>query len=235
MQKIHHIYLYLKINLFYEQISKKKLKYQNIGLIYINLCDLHRLIFFSLGIIILLNYTQQKVYGLTPRKNQSGVSTNTKDLIESQPGIKPKSINIKKALNELYIKPNEKIHLVIKLSDRRVYVYQKEQLKISYPIAIGKEGWETPTGTHKVIQKIPNPSWTHPFTGEIIPPGPENPLGERWIGFWTDGTNYIGFHGTPNEETVGQAASHGCVRMLNRDVLALFEKVGIGTIVVVEP
>ena len=60
-------------------------------------------------------------------------------------------------------------------------------------------------------------------------------MGERWIGFWTDGTNYIGFHGTPNEETVGQAASHGCVRMLNRDVLALFEKVGIGTIVVVEP
>ncbi|WP_246844457.1 L,D-transpeptidase [Hydrocoleum sp. CS-953] len=191
--------------------------------------------YLSLGIVILLNYTQQKVYGSTPHKNQSGVSTNATDLTELQPQIKPKSIITKKALNELYLKPNEKIHLVIRLSDRRVYVYQQDQLKTTYPIAIGREGWETPTGTHKVIQKIPNPSWKHPFTGEIIPPGPENPLGERWIGFWTDGTNYIGFHGTPNEETVGQAVSHGCVRMLNQDVLALFEKVGIGTTVVVEP
>ncbi len=204
-------------------------------MLYLNFTNLHRLIFLSLGIVILLNYTQQKVHGSTPVNNQSGVSTKATDLIESQPQIKSKSIITRKALNELYIKPNEKIHLVIKLSDRRVYVYQGDKLKSSYPIAIGREGWETPTGTHKVIQKIPNPSWKHPFTGEIIPPGPENPLGERWIGFWTDGTNYIGFHGTPNEETVGQAASHGCVRMLNQDVLALFEKVGIGTTVVVEP
>ncbi len=192
-------------------------------------------IFLSLGTVIIFNLIQQQANGLTPLKNQSGVSTKSTDLIEPQPQIKPKSIITKKALNELYIKPNEKIHLVIKLNDRRVYVYQDDKLKTSYPIAIGREGWETPTGTHKVIQKIPNPSWKHPFTGEIIPPGPENPLGERWIGFWTDGTNYIGFHGTPNEETVGQAASHGCVRMLNQDVLALFEKVGIGTTVVVEP
>ncbi|NES06592.1 MAG: L,D-transpeptidase [Okeania sp. SIO2F4] len=192
-------------------------------------------IFLNLGTVIIFNLIQQQANGLTPLKNQSGVSTKSTDLNEPQSQIKPKSIITKKALNELYIKPNEKIHLVIKLSDRRVYVYQNDKLKTSYPIAIGREGWETPTGTHKVIQKIPNPSWKHPFTGEIIPPGPENPLGERWIGFWTDGTNYIGFHGTPNEETVGQAASHGCVRMLNQDVLALFEKVGIGTTVVVEP
>ena len=191
--------------------------------------------FLSLGTVIIFNLIQQQANALTPLKNQSGVSTKSTDLIEPQPQIKPKSIITKKALNELYIKPNEKIHLVIKLNDRRVYVYQDDKLKTSYPIAIGREGWETPTGTHKVIQKIPNPSWKHPFTGEIIPPGPENPLGERWIGFWTDGTNYIGFHGTPNEETVGQAASHGCVRMLNQDVLALFEKVGIGTTVLVEP
>ena len=216
-------------------VKTKYFKGENISLTYINLSNLYRLICLSLGIVILLNYTQQKVYGSTPIKNKSGVSTNATDLIESLPQIKPKSITTKKNLNELYIKPNEKIHLVIKLSDRRVYVYQNDQLKTSYPIAIGREGWETPTGTHKVIQKISNPSWKHPFTGEIIPPGPENPLGERWIGFWTDGTNYIGFHGTPNEETVGQAASHGCVRMLNQDVLALFEKVGIGTTVLVEP
>ncbi|NEQ40194.1 MAG: L,D-transpeptidase [Okeania sp. SIO3I5] len=216
-------------------VKTKYFKRKNISLIYINISNLYRLICLSLGIVILLNYTQQKVHGSTPIKNKSGVSTNATDLIEYQAQIKPKSITTKKNLHELYIKPNEKIHLVIKLSDRRVYVYQDDQLKTSYRIAIGREGWETPTGTHKVIQKISNPSWKHPFTGEIIPPGPENPLGERWIGFWTDGTNYIGFHGTPNEETVGQAVSHGCVRMFNQDVLALFEKVGIGTTVLVEP
>ena len=125
--------------------------------------------------------------------------------------------------------------LIIKLSDRRVYVYRDHQLQMSYPIAVGREGWETPVGEYKVIQMIKNPIWEHPLTGEIIPPGPDNPLGERWIGFWTDGKNYIGFHGTPNTETVGQAASHGCIRMFNQDVLALFEKVKIGTPVIVEP
>ncbi len=127
------------------------------------------------------------------------------------------------------------LYLVIRLSDRRVDIYQKKRLLTSYPIAVGRDGWETPTGRYQVIQKIQNPAWEHPFTGEIVPPGPENPLGMRWIGFWTDGTNYIGFHGTPNEDTVGQAASHGCIRMLNQDVLALFDKVSIGTPVIVQP
>ena len=72
---------------------------------------------------------------------------------------------------------------MIRLSDRRVYVYQDDQLKTSYPIAIGREGWETPTGTHKVIQKIPNPSWKHPFTGEIIPPVQKIPWGKDGLVF----------------------------------------------------
>ena len=127
------------------------------------------------------------------------------------------------------------IRLVIKLQKRRVYVYEGDRLKTSYPIAVGKEGWETPTGEFSVIQMVENPLWEHPFTGEIIPPGPDNPLGNRWIGFWTDGTNIIGFHGTPNEETVGNAASHGCIRMFNQDVLALFSLVKIGTPVTVQP
>ncbi|MDY7020170.1 MAG: L,D-transpeptidase [Cyanobacteriota bacterium] len=134
-----------------------------------------------------------------------------------------------------YPTPAPNIHLIIRLSDRRVYVYRQQQLLTSYPIAVGREGWETPTGEYKVIQKIQEPSWEHPFTGEIVPPGPDNPLGIRWIAFWTDGTNYIGFHGTPNEETVGEAVSHGCIRMLNQDVVLLFNKVTIGTPVIVEP
>jgi len=126
-------------------------------------------------------------------------------------------------------------HLVIKLSQRRVYVYQDNQLKVSYPIAVGKPGWETPIGRYKVFDMQRDPGWENPLNGKVIPPGPDNPLGTRWIAFWTDGRNSIGLHGTPNEESVGQAASHGCIRMRNQDVLALYALVKIGTPITVEP
>jgi len=125
-------------------------------------------------------------------------------------------------------------HLVLKLGERRVYVYQGNQMETSFPVAVGKPGWETPVGTYEVISMLQNPGWVSPFTGEEIPPGPDNPLGERWIGFWTDGQNFIGFHGTPTRHSVGQAASHGCVRMFNEDILQLYELVDMGTTVVVE-
>lgn len=125
--------------------------------------------------------------------------------------------------------------LVLKLRDRHVYVYRGNQLQASYPVAIGKAGWETPKGSYHVRKMVRNPYWEHPWTGVVIPPGPDNPLGTRWIGFWTDGRDEIGFHGTPDEQLIGQAVSHGCVRMRNRDVQALFEQVTIGTSVTVQP
>ena len=125
--------------------------------------------------------------------------------------------------------------LVLRLSERMVYVYQGNSLKVSYPVAVGKDGWETPTGQFKVMAMIKNPGWTNPFTGEVVTAGADNPLGERWIQFWTDGENAIGFHGTPSRESVGRAASHGCVRMYNEDVRALYALVLLGTPVTVEP
>ncbi|CAD5932199.1 Putative L,D-transpeptidase YqjB [Planktothrix tepida] len=125
--------------------------------------------------------------------------------------------------------------LVLRLGQRRVYLYQGEQVVVSYPVAVGKEGWETPTGNFKVMQKIENPVWQDPWTGEVRSPGPNSALGLRWIGFWTDGKDVIGFHGTPTINSIGQAASHGCVRMRNEDVVALFEQVEVGTPVIVEP
>ncbi|HEY9299345.1 MAG TPA: L,D-transpeptidase [Phormidium sp.] len=132
------------------------------------------------------------------------------------------------------VSPVEDTWLKIKLRERRVYVYQDNKVKTSFTIAIGKPGWETPTGRFKVIQMVKDPAWQHPWNGKIFPPGPNNPLGVRWIGFWSDGKNTIGFHGTPNERVMGQAVSHGCVRMRNRDVVALFELVKEGTPVIVE-
>lgn len=135
----------------------------------------------------------------------------------------------------LFPEAQQERRLVLRLRDRRVYVYRGDAVEVSYPVAVGRAGWETPTGSYEVMTMIEDPSWENPFTGAVIPAGPNNPLGDRWIGFWTDGNNFIGFHGTPNEGSVGRAASHGCVRMYNRDINELFALVEVGTSVVVEP
>ncbi|PSB28704.1 hypothetical protein C7B69_09965 [filamentous cyanobacterium Phorm 46] len=132
------------------------------------------------------------------------------------------------------VNPIEEVRLVLRLRQRRVYVYRQNKIQASFPVAVGKGGWETPTGNFKITHMIKDPVWEHPWTGELVPAGPDNPLGSRWIGFWTDGKNVIGFHGTPNPESIGRAASHGCVRMFDKDAQALFEKVAVGTSVIVE-
>ncbi|MBD2606923.1 L,D-transpeptidase [Scytonema hofmannii FACHB-248] len=131
----------------------------------------------------------------------------------------------------------QNIHLLLVLKQRKLYVYQGDVLLTSYPVAIGKPKWETPTGKFKVLNMIENPAWENPFVSktEVVPPGLKNPLGERWIGFWTDGKNEIGFHGTYKRDSVGKSISHGCVRLYNEDVRKLYEIVKIGTSVTVVP
>jgi lipoprotein-anchoring transpeptidase ErfK/SrfK len=151
-------------------------------------------------------------------------------------GLMPKLDQaIKDFQKHLGIKAEELVRIVLRLGERRVYVYEGEKEVASYPVAVGKPGWETPTGNFKVIQLVENPQWQNPWTGEVMPAGPNTALGLRWIGFWTDGKDTIGFHGTPTVQSIGSAASHGCVRMYNEDVINLFQKVQVGTQVVVEP
>jgi lipoprotein-anchoring transpeptidase ErfK/SrfK len=126
-----------------------------------------------------------------------------------------------------------KTQVVVDLSDRRTYVYAGDLVIASYPIAIGKQGWETPTGSFEVGHMQHDPIWRHPITGKIFPAGTDSPLGERWIGFWSDGRNEIGFHGTPDIHLLGTAISHGCLRMRNADVRLLYEQVKVGTLVTV--
>ncbi|WP_438502234.1 L,D-transpeptidase [Nostoc linckia] len=126
-----------------------------------------------------------------------------------------------------------KTKVVVDLSDHRTYVYVGDDVIASYPIAIGKKGWETPTGSFKVMHMRHFPVWRHPITGKVFEAGTNSPLGDRWIGFWSDGRNEIGFHGTPDVDLLGTAVSHGCLRMRNSDVRLLYEQVGLGTTVVV--
>ena len=129
----------------------------------------------------------------------------------------------------------ENVRLELSLSQRRVTLFRATQALKSYPVAIGKVGWETPTGQFKVKTKMRNPPWRSPFNGSVIAGGhPRNPLGRRWIGFWTNGKDWIGFHGTPNRSSVGSAASHGCVRMFNEDINELFDQITVGTPVIVK-
>lgn len=129
----------------------------------------------------------------------------------------------------------EAVRLVVSLSQRRVALYRGDSREAEYPVSIGQSGWETPTGAFEVMETQKYPAWEHPLTGERIPPGPSNPLGDRWIGFWTDGQVYIGFHGTADEASIGAAASHGCLRLSNAHIRELFEQVQPGTPVIVHP
>ncbi|NJM47371.1 MAG: L,D-transpeptidase [Alkalinema sp. RU_4_3] len=127
------------------------------------------------------------------------------------------------------------VKLVLKRSERRVYVYEGEKVVSSYRVAVGKAGWETPLGTFKVLNMEENPIFKSFKSGRIIEPGPDNPLGVRWIGIWTNGKTQLGFHGTNEPELIGQAVSHGCIRMHNKDVTKLYNQVKEGTVVTVVP
>lgn len=127
------------------------------------------------------------------------------------------------------------VHLNIFLEGRYLEVRAEGKPTIRYEIAVGQDDWQTPTGSFAVMNMLENPAWQHPITKEEIPPGTENPLGDRWIGFWTDGQAQIGFHGTNQEDLIGEAVSHGCVRMRNRDIQDLYQRVDIGTPVTVHP
>jgi lipoprotein-anchoring transpeptidase ErfK/SrfK len=111
----------------------------------------------------------------------------------------------------------------------------------SFPSAIGRAGHETPIGRFHVEEMIEHPDFDQIDPNDRqhvlkrIPPGPENPLGDRWIGFahgdgWT-----VDIHGTPHPELLGHAVSGGCIRMRNADVIRVYDSVKLGTAVVVYP
>ncbi len=142
-----------------------------------------------------------------------------------------------KSAGESVVEPTkaEAVRLILSLSKRSLEVRSPNNLTTVYEVAVGQDGWQTPMGEFSILSKLENPAWQHPLTKEEIPPGPGNPLGTRWLGFWTDGQAQIGFHGTDQEDLIGEAVSHGCVRMRNRDIQVLYSQVAVGTSVTVVP
>ena len=134
-------------------------------------------------------------------------------------------------------------YLRLKLGERRLYLHEaQDKTPESFLVAIGRKPWETPVGKFQINQMVKDPDWIvvdfkHPekVSNRRVPPGPNNPMGLRCISFASAHGWEVGFHGTSKEEVLGQAVSHGCVRMKNSDVVKLYEKVQLGTTVIVEP
>jgi len=116
--------------------------------------------------------------------------------------------------------------IVISIPDRRLALVEDGRVVKTYSIAVGAPLSPSPAGEFKVAHRIPHPTYYAP--GKVIPPGQANPLGTRWIGLNQKG---YGIHGTNQPRSIGHRASHGCIRMRNRDVENLFERVRVGDVV----
>lgn len=128
--------------------------------------------------------------------------------------------------------------IIVSFGDRRLYLIEKAGTAVSYPIAVPREQsrWQ---GKTSVTMKKENPSWTptpdmfkeNPKLPSWVPGGhPMNPLGVRALYL---GSSTYRIHGTDAPWTIGQAVSKGCIRMFNEDVLDLYPRVPVGTVVTV--
>lgn len=160
-------------------------------------------------------------------------------IVAANPGVDP--ILPKRgtviAIPASWIIPDVPRHgIVINISEMRLYFFPPRPANrvVTYPIGIGDEGWETPTGTYRIIKKIINPAWHVPVSIQkqkpelppIVPPGPENPLGTHAMRL-SIGTVLI--HGTDRPFGIGRRVSHGCIHLYPEDIPQLFRQTGIGT------
>jgi L,D-transpeptidase ErfK/SrfK len=125
--------------------------------------------------------------------------------------------------------------IVINIPEMRLYDYTRDPNNPTVlPVAVGDIQDPTPIGDFKVGQKRVDPAWTvpesiraeRPDLPAIVAPGPDNPLGDRWL---TLGTTSYGIHGTNNLWSIGREATHGCVRLYNADMRVLFDRIPLGT------
>lgn len=138
--------------------------------------------------------------------------------------------------------------LVLNIPEMRLYYFAPASGKdspgmlITHPVSIGRMDWATPLGGARITTKVRNPSWVPPKSihqeaaeeGEslpaVVPPGPDNPLGEYALKLNLPG--YL-LHGTNRPYGVGMRVTHGCIRMYPEDIEGLFERVPVGTPVMI--
>ncbi|HTB19064.1 MAG TPA: L,D-transpeptidase [Bryobacteraceae bacterium] len=113
--------------------------------------------------------------------------------------------------------------LIVNLPARKIALVQDGRVVKMYSVAVGKKSTPSPSGAFHVASHVMNPTYSH--EGKVVGPGPSNPVGTRWMSLGFKG---YGIHGTNHPESIGHAASHGCIRLRNHDVEELFELVRVG-------
>lgn len=122
---------------------------------------------------------------------------------------------------------------VVNLPERLLYLFRNGRFSGHYPVSIGDEAAEggrfrTGIGRFSIIEKVSNPTWYPPAWAKDrrpVPPGPDNPLGERWIGLSLTRT---GIHGTNDPLNVGNSVTHGCMRTHPALLRELYDRVQVG-------
>ena len=113
--------------------------------------------------------------------------------------------------------------IIVSISDRKLAVLEYGKVIRIFPTAVGAPKSPSPSGSFKIVQRLAEPTWYS--KGKIVAPGKACPIGTRWLGLSVKG---YGIHGTNNPSSIGHNASHGCIRLRNRDVEELFGMVSVG-------
>lgn len=163
------------------------------------------------------------------------------ELMTANPGIDPwlPPDGTELVLPTMHVLPDvPRQGIVINLPELRLYFFPTPHEVMTFPLGIGREGWQTPVGTTKIMRKRKDPVWipppsirkANPDLPAIFPPGPDNPLGEYALDLgWPD----YRIHGTNRPYGIGFRSSHGCMRLYPEDIAELFPLVEVGTPVTV--
>ncbi|MDR3442969.1 MAG: L,D-transpeptidase family protein [Legionella sp.] len=171
------------------------------------------------------------------------LSIGYSELLRANPNVDPAqslSENTQLIIPSQFILPDvPRKGIVINLADYRLYYFPaNENVVVTFPVGIGREGWKTPLGLTKIISKEANPKWrpTANVQAEAMkngdslpdefPSGPNNPLGKYALRL---GWATILIHGTNNPNGIGSRVSAGCIRMFPEDIEHLFSLVSVGT------
>ncbi len=165
------------------------------------------------------------------------------EMIEANPDINPKyELEYAREVvipSEFIIPPGAREGIVINLAELRLYYFHPDNKQVTTePIGIGRDGWNTPLGTTKIVEKKKDPTWTPTaniradaqangiFIPKVVEAGDDNPMGRFALRLgWTE---YL-IHGTNKVEGIGRRSSAGCIRMYPEDIELLFSLVKIGT------
>lgn len=181
--------------------------------------------------------------GLAPVPSKDGLAVEAEKLKKdvksalSDPGgpreLKGKVATVEPEVTEDDLATEYPLYITVDRATFELRLYRNLKLEKSYGVAVGSAGYDTPTGLYNIQDKQVDPAWHVPerewagdLAGTVVPGGaPDNPLKARWMGIY----NGAGIHGTSDTDSIGSAASHGCIRMNVDDVIDLYDRVDVGT------